>query len=132
MTFVTGTTVVTASLWNMRILSRHRIGNRFFERFYAMPLVCRAHAAVAPDLIHTPINFQRMIVRIAKLHGDLTAGAPAAFKVDLSAAFTQAIARAKDFGERRHLESEVMQFSIRVLAVTGSDESKAMMVCVAA
>jgi hypothetical protein len=32
-------TVVTPSLWNMRILPRHRIGNRFLERFYAMPLV---------------------------------------------------------------------------------------------
>jgi len=88
MTFVTGTTVVTASLWNMRILSRHRIGNRFFERSYAMPLVCRAHAAVAPDLIHTPINFQRMIVRIAKFHRDLTAGAAPAREIDLGAKFS--------------------------------------------
>ncbi len=66
------------------------------------------HAAVAADLIDTPVNFQRMIVRVAKLHGDLTAGAAAAFKVDLGAAFTQAIARVQDFAERRHLESEVM------------------------
>ena len=72
-----------------------------------------------------------MIVRVAKFDGDLATSTPSPFKVDLSAAFTQAIARAQDFGERRHLESEVMQFSIRVLAVTGADESKAMMVCVA-
>ena len=92
----------------MRILSRYRMCNSFVERFYAMPLVRWPHAAVAADLIDTPVNFERMIVRVAKLHGDLTAGAAAAFKVDLGAAFTQAIARAKDFAERRHLESEVM------------------------
>ncbi len=63
----------------------------------AVPFVGRPHAAVAADLIDAPVNFQRMIIRVAKLDGDLAAGAAPAFEVDLGAAFAQAIARAQDF-----------------------------------
>src|SRR5690242_20252446 len=63
------------SFRNMCILSRHRIGDGFVEGFNAVPLVCRPYAAVAPDLVDTPVNFQRIIVRIAKFHRDLASGA---------------------------------------------------------
>ena len=42
----------------MRILSRHRIRDCFFQRSYAVPFSCRPHAAVAADLVDAPVDFQ--------------------------------------------------------------------------
>jgi hypothetical protein len=96
------------------VLAGHRIGYGFFQRSYAVPLIGRTHAAVAADLIDTPVDFQGMIIGIATLHGDLATGASPAFEVDLRAVRTQAIAGADDLCQGRDLESEMVQFPVGV------------------
>src|SRR3972149_4320809 len=93
-------TVSRESFRDMRVLSRHRIGDGFLQRLDAMPFVRWAHAAVAADLIDAPIDFQGVIVGIAKFHGDLAAGAAAPFKIDSRAVGPQAVARLDDLGAR--------------------------------
>src|SRR5690349_7501643 len=110
------------SFRNMCILSRHRIGDGFVEGFNAVPLVCRPYAAVAPDLVDTPVNFQRIIVRIAKFHRDLASGAPSALEVDLGASSTQAIARVQHFRQSGDFESKMMQFPVGVFPVAGAHQ----------
>ena len=88
----------------MRVLARNGVGYRFFQRSDAVPLIGWTHPAVAADLIDTPIDFQGVIVGIAKLHGDLAAGAPPPFKVDFCIVRTQAVARADHLGKGRNLE----------------------------
>jgi hypothetical protein len=87
---------------------------------------------VAADLIDAPVDFQRVIVRIAKFHRDLTARPTAAVEVDFRLRRSQTIAGAKDLGKRRYFERKMMKLAIGVLAVASADESEAMMIGVAA
>jgi hypothetical protein len=61
-----------------------------------MPFTGGPDPAIAADLIDAPVNFQRMIIRVAKLHGDLATGAAPAFEVDLRPMRAQAVARTDD------------------------------------
>ncbi len=99
----------------MSILARHRIGDGFVQRLYAVPFVRRPDMAVAADLIDTPVDFQGVVVRVAELDGDLTAGAAPSFKVDLGAVLLQPVAGAQHFAEGRDFEGEVMQFAMAFL-----------------
>lgn len=105
----------------MSVLSGHGIGDGLLQRFYAIPLVGRPHAAIAAHLIDAPVNFQRVVVRVAKFHGDLAAGAPPAFKIDFSTVFAQAVAGVQNFGEGRNFEGKMVQFSMRGLSIALTD-----------
>ncbi len=105
----------------MRVLARNGVGYRFFQRSDAMPLAGRTHPAVAADLIDAPIDFQRMIVGVAKLHGDLAAGAAAPFEIDSRTVGPQAVARPDDLGESRNLERQMVQLPIGILPVARAD-----------
>jgi hypothetical protein len=97
-----------------------------------MPLILRPDPTIAADLINAPVNFHRMVVRIAELYGDLATGAPASFKIDLNLIGAQTITSPDDFGECRDFKGEVMQLLIGGLALAGTDQRQAMMVRVAA
>jgi hypothetical protein len=75
----------------MCVLSRHGVGDGFFQRFYAVPLAGRTHPAIAADLIDAPVDFQGVIIRIAKLDGNLTAGAATSLEIDFRVVSAQTI-----------------------------------------
>ena len=116
----------------MSVLTGHRIRDSFLQRFYPVPLILRPDSTIAADLIDTPVDFHRMVVRIAEFYGDLAAGPAAALKIDLNLIRAQAITGPDDFGECRDFKCEVMQLFVRGLSFAGADQRQAMMVCVAA
>src|SRR5262249_12806662 len=116
------------SFRKVSILPGHRIGNRFVQRSYAVPFAGGPDAAIAADLIDAPVNFQRMIIRVTKLHGDLATGTPPAFEVDLRAMRAQPVARVDDLCQGRDLESEMVQFAVRVLSIAGADQRQTVMI----
>jgi hypothetical protein len=50
-----------------RVLSAHRISERVFEAARALPLGSRADSTVAADLVDAPIDFEPVVVWVAKL-----------------------------------------------------------------
>ena len=116
----------------MSVLTGYRMGDSFLQRFYPVPLILRPDPTIAADLIDTPVDFHRMVVRIAEFYGDLAAGPAAAFKIDLNLIGAQAITGPDDFGECRDLKCEVMQLFVGGLSFAGADQRQAMMVCIAA
>ena len=105
----------------MGVLARNGVGYRFFQRSDAVPLVGWTHPAVAADLIDAPIDFQRVIVGVAKLDGDLAAGAAAPFEIDSRAVGPQAVARPYDLGERGNLERQMVQLAIGISPLARAD-----------
>src|SRR6266436_8007093 len=73
-----------------------------------------------------------MIVGVAKLDGNLTAGTATSLEIDLRAMRAQAVARMDDLGQGRELESEMVQFPVRVFPITGADQRQTVMIRVAA
>jgi hypothetical protein len=108
------------------------MSDSFLQRFYPMPLILRPDPTIAADLIDTPVDFHRMVVRIAELYGDLATGPAAALKIDLNLIRAQAITSAYNFGECGNFKGEVMQLFVRRLALAGANQRQAMMVCIAA
>src|SRR5262245_30957205 len=94
-----------------RILSAHRIGDRFLETARALPLAARADIPVAPDLVDPPIDLQTMIVGVTKLHRDLTAGSAPSGEIDRDTAAAQKIVRAQNFVQGRDLKGEVIELN---------------------
>src|SRR5688572_22547877 len=120
------------SFRKVSVLTGDRMSDSFLQRFHTMPFILRPDPTIAADLIDAPVNFHRVVVRIAKLYGDLATGPAAALKIDLNLIRTQAITSADNFGECRNFKGEVMQLFVRRLALAGADQGQAMMVRVAA
>jgi hypothetical protein len=65
-----------------------------------------------------------MIVWIAKLDRDLTSGSAPAFEVDLGATLSEAIARGDHLAQGGNFKSKMMQLSVRISAVAGTDQGE--------
>src|SRR5205085_938906 len=87
----------------------HRVGDGVFQRERLAPFTWRAHGAVGADLIDAPVDLEVVAVGIAKLHGELTTRATAAFEHDRHAVVAQPGARTKHFVRRSDFEREVVQ-----------------------
>src|SRR5688500_15591314 len=109
------------SFRKVSVLTGDRMSDSFLQRFHTMPFILRPDPTIAADLIDAPVNFHRVVVRIAKLYGDLATGPAAALKIDLNLIRTQAITSADNCGECRNFKGEVMQLFVRRLALAGAD-----------
>ena len=116
----------------MSVLTGHRMRDSFLQRFHPMPLILRPDATIAADLIDTPVDFHRMVVRIAEFYGDLTTSPAASFKIDLNLIGAQAITSPDNFGQCGNFKGEVMQLFVRRSSLAGADQRQAMMVGIAA
>jgi len=114
------------------VLTGDGMSDSFLQRFHTMPFILRPDPTIAADLIDAPVDFHRMVVRIAELYGDLATGPAASFKIDLNVIGTQAITSPDNFGERRDFKCKVMQLLVCRLPFSGADQCQAMMVRVAA
>src|SRR5215813_14894368 len=79
----------------------------------ALPFAGRADAPVAADLIDAPVNFQAVIVRIAKLYGDLTTSPAAAGEINFDPVPAQMVVGSHDFVKGRNLKGDVVEVGIR-------------------
>src|SRR5262249_20629836 len=112
-------------------LARHGIGHRVLERPRGLPLVGRAYLTRRADLIDAPVDLEIVAVRVAKLHGELAAGAPSAFENDRDVVLAQPGASAKHLVRRADLERKVIQRGALELG-RAADERDAMVVRVEA
>jgi hypothetical protein len=87
---------------------------------------------VAADLVDAPIDFQAVIVRIAKFDSDLATGSAAAGEIDLDAVPAQMVVRPHDLVEGRDLEGEMVEVEISRLLCHRADERDSVMIGVAA
>jgi hypothetical protein len=84
------------------------MSDSFLQRFHTMPFIFRPDPTIAADLIDAPVDFHRMVVRIAELYGDLATGPASSLKIDLNVIGAQAITSPDNFGECRDFKGEVM------------------------
>ncbi len=56
----------------MGVLPGDSVGDGLLQGIYVVQFAGRSHGAVTAFLIDAPVGFQRIIVRMAKLHGDFS------------------------------------------------------------
>lgn len=104
--------MLNSLLVDVGVLAGHGFGDSFLQGLHSMPFIGRADPAVASHLVRAPIDFNAMVVGIAKLDGDLAARPAAPLEIDGHLMGAQMIARANNLIEGGYLESKMMQLFI--------------------